>query len=1220
MSDVSALLALEQNLALMAGAGAGKTYNLVTLCLHLLGGARADATPLRTSQLCLLTFTDKAAAELKDRLRSRLDRLAREEAPEAELAPLRASYARLGRAMPPPAFWRKVRDDLGAALIGTFHSLCVQLLRRAPAGFGVDPSFQLLDEREAQRLVEDTAERLVLDALEAGQSAPVVELCRELSFTGRGRALGLVRYLCEVYAKLREEGVEPRAVRISDEAAARAELEERLATCRRLLSEALEADREKGRFAAALGRARNALEGLRFSNFLEPGRWRELQRALSSEPGLTRTRDARAELVQAVLGRPREPGLAEHYAACLVAPHERAFVELLVLLGAKHRDALSRRGVLDFSGLLVLTRNLLRDHLSVRREVQERLKALLVDEFQDTNRLQLELVTLLAERREGAPRPLPLGDGEVGAEPAVLSLPLEPGFLCAVGDRKQSIYEFRGADVSVFERLARKIEQEGGARGYLQQNWRSSPPMIAFFNEVFAQVMRPSGAAREYEVAYAPQGDDLHPVRPALRDPPCVERLVFAPEESAERCREQDADAVARWIRHALSPNGPRLVVDGAAARQPRGGEIAILFRRFTYVESYRQALTRLGIPHRVLRGRGFYGAQEVLDLAALLSLIADPTDAVAFAVVLRSPLVGLCDASLLKVAVAGGDRLSLSAAQRPDALGRFAFPPDEAERLSRLLRLYPRLRKERDRLGIRPLLQVALEETGYRVALAGTPYGEQGLANVDKLLELAARWDSDGIGECAAFARELAGLAAAEPAEAQADVLDAADPRAVQLLTIHQSKGLEWPVVVVPDLAAQRANENAHIRFDRSLGLSIRPWIPDGESGPSPRFLRVSQELSYRAQAEHRRLLYVALTRAKDHLVLSGQTRNPKGTWRALLDAAIDGSPTLKRTVRDVEVESLPSSAAVPAEEPAADAAARARVEGALARVRARPPAQPSGVVLPVTHLQDYFTCPRRYLYAHQVGLSEFPVVFELDEGDGLGAPDGERGRSAADRRLRGTIAHRLLEQVDLWKARGAPDVLREQLEELLWLEGLSPKDEDAQEIIRWVEGFVASDFAGRLVAAGPARVHRELPFMLRLAPPEPGLPAVHLKGQIDLLFEDEQGGATVVDYKASRRHPAGLDAYAFQLDCYALAARRMVQPNVPVKAGILFLREKAQELQLRQVPLDFAALERRLAQGGAELLRRAREHDWPGLPQAACTALRCGYQYRCHARTPAV
>ncbi|MGQ0503909.1 MAG: PD-(D/E)XK nuclease family protein, partial [Myxococcaceae bacterium] len=465
---------------------------------------------------------------------------------------------------------------------------------------------------------------------------------------------------------------------------------------------------------------------------------------------------------------------------------------------------------------------------------------------------------------------------------------------------------------------------------------------------------------------------------------------------------------------------------------------------------------------------------------------------------------------------------------------------------------------------------------------------------------------DADGTGGCAAFARELIALADADPTEAQADVLDAGDPRAVQLLTIHQSKGLEWPIVVVPDLAAQRANETARVRFDRALGLSIKPWVPDQGVAQSPRFSQFVQEQSLRTQAEHRRLLYVALTRARDQLVLSGQTTRSKGTWRGWIDAAIDARPALRALVRDVDVESLPREPAPPPAKVPASVSQLARVDRVIEHVRQPLALRPAGVVLPVTQLQDYFTCPRRYLYAHQVGLSEFPVVFDLDGGE----PDDTTGRSPGDRRLRGTLAHRLLEQVDLWKLRGKPEVLRKQLEGLLWAEGLAAKSEDAVEIIQWVESFLASDFAGRLAKAGAPRVHRELPFLLRLG----DAPAVHLKGQIDLLFEDEEGGATVVDYKASRPHPAGLDAYRFQLDCYALAARRFVQEGVSIRTGIVFLRGSDREPQLRQGSADFPALEQTLYSGAVELLERSRTHAWPGLERSACEALRCGYQYRCH------
>jgi ATP-dependent helicase/nuclease subunit A len=909
LNSERSFLALEQNLALMAGAGAGKTHALITLCLHLLGGARSGHAPLTPSQLCLLTFTDKAAGELRSRLRERLDPLATGTARPGSEPELESSFASLGQPFPPRELWRKVRDDLGAATVGTFHSLCVQLLRRAPAGSGIDPHFELLEERDAEALLVDTAERLVLDALEAGDRQ-LEELTRELGFRGDGRSL--VDCLVTVFGKVREEGVAPLDVPLSDPREAQAEFDLAVRELRAQANQARASysDTQRAQYAPLVEALDALLDGLTLHSFLE--RFPRMLRVLEEAPNLVRTQKGAADHLKALAwGIPgkREKkiiGLGERYAGWAIVPYERAFLALLGRLQQNHRAELQRRGVLDFSELVISARDLLRDHLPLRAELQARYRALLVDEFQDTNRLQLELVSLLAEAREGAPRPvtdpLPHGDGDARTS-QLLELPLQPAFLCAVGDRKQSIYEFRGADVAVFEVLAGRIEREGGVRAHLQSNWRSSPPLLEFFNRFFATLLRAPERPRDYDVAYA-EGDDLFAKRPAEAPGPAVDRLLYAPTEDddAETCRAADADVVARHLASLLESKLPVKPRGDAPWRPLQGGDVAILFRRFTHLETYRQALVRCGVPHRVVRGRGFYGAQEVLDLASLLALLADPDDALSLAAVLRSPLVAISDSALLQLALPeepdgkGGLRLRRAFARRSGIEG------PEGARLDRFAALFPRLRAERDRLGLRTLLEVTLAETGYREALAGAPFGEQALANLDKLLALAERRDRAGRGDCAAFAREVLELADRDPTEAQADVVDAGDPRAVQLLTIHQSKGLEWPVVFVPDLASRRRAVTEQVLFDRQLGLALKPFLREQEISSSPQYRRVAEERGRREEAEYRRVLYVAFTRARERLVLSGAVpRPPASGWRTLDEAlAGDARPrTLARRSR---------------------------------------------------------------------------------------------------------------------------------------------------------------------------------------------------------------------------------------------------------------------------------------------------------------------------------
>ena len=1202
--ESSAIYGLEQNLSLMAGAGAGKTHSLVTLCLHLLGGARADGRALQPGRLWMLTFTDKAASEMRARLSQRLDALARG-SDEAE-AMLRSGFARHGHSFPPKEFWRGVRDGLGMAAIGTFHSLCAQLLRGAPAGSGVNPDFQLLDERDALELLENVAERMVLQRLEQ-EDRQVIGLCRELGFKGRDRAEGLVDHLCAVLGKARE-AVPLESIPISRLETCLQDLELEISRGEQLVGEAIALDSSRGgRFEEVLGACRHALHGMTVQNFCEPKRFPALRQAIAAEPNLAKQHNH----FGGVLKQLRSLGIAndgrltleDYFGGCAVVPYETAFRDLLVDLEQRYRGELAKRGVLDFSDLLIRTRDLLRDQPLARRQVQEQVQALLVDEFQDTNRMQLEIVTLLAEERSGGPRaigPRELADGQV---------PLEPGFLCIVGDAKQSIYEFRGADVAVIGRMAAKIEQEGGWRCFLRQNWRSEPALLDCFNRISSELMQSTPPLRDYEIAYRRVRDDQQPVRSARGAGPAIDWLVFEPEETAEDCRSQDAALLAGRIHQLLAPDSCFAIeLENAKRRSLRGGDIAILLRRFSFLEGYRQALIRLGIPHRVYRGKGFYGAQEVLDLASLLSLVADPGDALAFAAILRSPWVALSDASLFRLSIACGGRLSLRGAQ---AATQLELPAEEQRRLARFLKLYPTLRRERDRLGIRVLLRGALDETGYRVGVAGSPFGEQTLANIDKLLEMAGRWDATGKGDCGTFARRILALADSDPSEGQADVIEAGDARAVQILTIHQAKGLEWPVVAIPDLGAQRNRGQGRVLFDRDLGLAIKPWIgPDSEATGSPRAQQIAAELARRDDAEYVRLLYVAMTRARDRLILSGQTRRQAGTWRAMLERILAGNPALRSEVQTLGPKDLEVSRTSVPDPPAPKLAPSIEADRALNRVRAPRRPVPARVVLPVTHLQDFFLCSRRFHYAHQASLSEYPL--------GLGfAASPERG--LRDSKAQGILAHHLLESANLSLLRGEKPDLQAHLESLIWSQGFDPKAREASEVLQWVEGFMRTAFAARLAAADPERVHRELPFLLQLCRGKG--PEVFLKGKIDLLFEDEAGFATLLDYKTSVRNPEGLTAYSFQLASYALAARRLVKESVPLRTGIVFLRDPLPEPEIQlATEMDLNAFEARLFQGAIQLLECTAKSEWPGLAQLQCEAIHCGYQYRCHSKAAAV
>ena len=1158
--ELPAGLRLERNLAILAGAGAGKTYSLVTMCLHLLGGARTGHAPIACSELGLLTFTEKAADEMRSRLRERLDGLAEGRGDEPAL---HESFEAAGLNFPPPRRWRAIRDELGAATIGTFHSLCTQLLRRAPPNTSVSAHFELLDERDARALLRDLVERTLLGRVERGSSLRT--LVAEIGF---GR---LVEGLVPIATRIREEGVQPDYVPVADGKMLRALFTTELETFKSQLRN-VEASKpqQRERHPVAMGIAL----GLTWDNF--ETEHQRLGEALKKVHGWQHLRDA----VEAI---------AQIYGACVVAPFEAEVRGLLVEVATAHEEALTSRGVLDFTGLLVQARNLLRDYPEARVDAQRRFKALLVDEFQDTNRLQLELVLLLAEQRQGGPRPV--SQAFEAQHHEIVQLPQERGFLAVVGDRKQSIYEFRGADVSVFEVMARAIEANGGGRAYLRHSRRSTAPLLDVLNAGFTRALGPKAASdppTDFEVVYAPAQDDLTAVR--QRAPRGIALLQLedskrgADKLDAQAQRAADADAVSRALSHGLSGGWTVLEGKDELERPARGGDVALLFQRFTQLEVYRQALVRHGVRHRVVRGRGFYGAQEIVDLASLLAVLADPDDAISLSAVLRSPLVGLTDAQWVGLARPrdGSHRWQLDSRRV-----LLVDLPELPERVRAFKERYAALRAERDRLGLRSLLRVVLEVFEYRVSVAAGPFGEQALANLDKLLVLATTRESRGVG-VSAFARELLELADDAPKEAQGEVVDELDLEAVTLCTVHQAKGLEWPIVVLPDLPTLPRNETAAVRFDRTLGLSV--VRPRGATEFRSRSAtEISNQLSRRARAENLRLLYVAMTRARDRLVLglrpSASTVN---TWAHDLGAFFALRVSGER-VEHLDVAALALRKPEPAK---VVPGSREEVAALIAKVRAPRASTTAALVLPVTQLQDLVSCRRRFHFAHQVGLSEEGVRGEwLDE---------ETSRDE-DVRERGTAVHRLLELTPL-DAIATP-TLGPALREVKRTAGLAL----TEEALGWVERFWNTSFGRSLQNA---RVHRELPFAFRL--PGGDGPALIIRGQIDLLVEREDE-LLVIDYKTSTRPAAGLEPYRFQLGCYALAARRFITGLRPLKAGIVFLRDERPEPQFL-TGFEPNALFAPLAVESAGLAEAQRTGIWPGQPRPRCEALGCGYVYRCH------
>jgi ATP-dependent helicase/nuclease subunit A len=1104
---------------IQAGAGTGKTHSLVELCIELLGGR----DPLPPARLCAVTFTEKAAAELKGRIRSRVDVL-------AECEPL----------------WRRVRRDLGLAQIGTIHSLCGQILRRHAAAAGIDPGFSVLDETQARRLLREACEIVALRALEGALGPDLREgsrrLCAEMGLRTQGKfGAGLADEMAALLAKLGETGTSPlkllreAQVALDDDARARRQLDRAMANLRAAL--------------VASGKEAPPLPGPALETY-PPGQlaqaWREVRRCsplnLRSQGTDKEAIAAAKEAFEAVLNADagvRATALARDLAA------------LADCAGQRHRELKAREGALDFDDLTRCCRELLVDDAVARAAERERVGALLVDEFQDTSRAQIEIFEQLA-----------------GDRPVIV-----------VGDRKQSIYEFRGADVAGAQAYAGRLLSGGAERLVLGESRRSRPALVDFANLLFGRAL----ASRDEPFDTPFSADDaLTAFRERGPDGPCAELLDV---EGAGV--EAEAEIVAARIAALLAPGAPERVYDrGEIPRAVRGGDVAVLLRKFTNLEAFRRAFLRRRVPHLVYKGRGFHGSREVMDLVALLAAAVDPDDDLALASVLRAPFGPLSDDALILLS------------QRRWSLDDAAdLAADDAEALARMRNLLLALRREADRLGPASLLEAALSGTDYVAACAGGLHGEQAAANVDKLLGLAREAEVRG-DSVRSFLAELRQLADEEAREAEAAVVEERDPHAVRLLTVHAAKGLEFPVVFVPECAAPSFNPSSErVLRDAELGFTVKARGADGKRRWGAHGESLSQRRRSRELAQSRRLFYVAVTRARDLLVLSGRAARKEESWRLWLDQV--ANEARERGLLRIVREPAPAQALVtsgPPVEPENAGALQPADDADLARIEAEAPAAQVTISAPVTQLADAEACPRRYQLLHELRLEERP-----DPEHPLPDPlDDEPGSPAT---ALGTLAHRLLELVPL---QAGPAERRAELEAVLRLEGEDPAAH--AEVLDAACAFLDSPLARQLAAAPASRLHRELRFTLRLS--RPGAPELLLRGQIDALLVGEQ--VTLVDYKFSQARDTA--RYAAQLDAYALAARELVSgAPLPVRTGIVFLRSKGAPF-VERAPAAAEQTRARLLDAAQAIAEGRRSGKWPLVEPARCREIGCGFIRRCH------
>jgi ATP-dependent helicase/nuclease subunit A len=1115
------------DLCVTAGAGSGKTRVLVERFVRLALDAGVSA-----DRILAITFTEKAAAEMKERIAQALE-------------------ARGGEG---------ARRAAEFAAVSTIDSFCARILRENALEASVDPHFTVLEELDADRLLEEAADAVLL-------ARPEAELAGLLSRTGipalaaRRGIPDLPKTLCELYKKVRATGMAVEPATLSPPAfrePAGGDLRSALEEVRRLLETGAltPLQIEKGRALLPLV---SEVEGI-------GGSTAEMAAEFARLAARTRLPGSQNERLKSAL-----QGVQDALSKCLaerledeVRPLRALFGELLLELDQGYEARKRAAASLDFADLGWKARALLAGSPAVRRRLARRFRHIFVDEFQDTNPLQKEIIDRLREEN----------------------------CLFATGDPKQSIYGFRDADVGIIARFRRAVEP---VRGHvsLTDNFRSRPEIVDFANRLFASSLWRPGEVG-FEAMTAAADFSAKPI-------PSVEFLL-ADGTSAEEGRRSEAETLAARLEELVEDRTVRVTRrDSERAGAPLSyGDVAILFRSTTGMRLYERALADRQIPYFVQKGRGYFQTQEVRDLVNLVRVLDNPRDDAHLAAVLRSPLCGLDEDDLyLLCRRAPGtpprkliENLSARADQLPESRRR------------RLRALADRLGRLRMRQGQGPLW-MALDEviSATRLTEAALVHfdGKRRLANLKKVVELVRHWEARGSASLPELVETLEAAAAPEVRESEVTI-EASGDDAVQLMTVHAAKGLEFPAVVLADLGREEKAESHREIFRRDLGLGIPLQDPEtGLRGLHPASYAAARRALKEAEAqEENRLLYVAVTRAQEHLILSGWRKKGKAASRSWLKAMLDGlggeeslrtDPALRwgQGSADAEARVRRTSlldrhgeqvaAGAPLPEIPESAAARRAAARLLRRIALPlPPAPDAPCLTTTTEIVQHRVCPRRYHLRYLLAAPAREPSRRADGGEPSGA-EGQDDEIPAD--LLGDRVHRILaEEPDSPKVREI-------------LAALSAGDRIVA--LRQVETFRGS-LLGREAAAGAAM--KEVAFAIRRN-------EAMIRGQIDLILTGPDGGLKLIDYKTSRIAAAevkekALD-YELQLRIYALAAREILGRRV-ASACLYFLEPNV----VQPVEVTPAALEEAEA-SIVSFFEAHRSRAFPQNPARHCFS--CGY-----------
>ncbi|MBW3583055.1 MAG: UvrD-helicase domain-containing protein [Euryarchaeota archaeon] len=1180
-------LRLDRNLAVTAGAGTGKTWVLTERYVRLLADPEQAVGP---ADILAVTFTRKAAAEMRDRIAKEVRKRVR--------AARDASDAEAYRT------WLRHRRALADATITTIHGLAAEIVRDHALEAGTDPDFRILEGAAENEMLTEA----VRDAVRAATGetrarlaglltvrAPstldelLMHMLKDRPFARNWRAT-LDLYDDETLLSRCLEHMLPFGEAMADRAlveieaavsgilgfGARAEHATtqiffgRLGACRTARQGTLA---EKGQALCDLHAHITTKDGIFYAKSHSAiGTKAEWQRLADLETGERVLHDLES-LFGALLGDAKFPALPGDLDAAMLGDM-RALAEVFDDALARYTDQKNVRGTLDHQDLLEAAARIL-DREWLARPLRARWRHLLVDEFQDTDALQWAIVHALAKDDTPPPaRPEPTrwttaadleGDPPIGLVEvdelvgATEARPeIGPDRLFIVGDEKQSIYSFRGADVTVYQDSRKAVraanERHGVARRPvlkddeeadepdaderlglvgLETNFRSLPNIVKFTNGLFDRLFAPEHGEKHmaYEASPAPlaahrRGDDGHAgsirllVSPADPQAMADAGLMTGPSTRLSPVEFAVRAVVDRIVQDADGPE-PLVVEDDDGRRPAVYDDVAVLVARRKLVPELVRALRESGVPHTVAGGRGFWDAQEVWDTIGFLAVLADPSRDIELVGLLRSPFFAWTDAALVRLrqidtedagrGMSAWRRLKAAAASGADLGGRDEAPVSPAE----VVDLIGRLRRRAGRDPSAVVLEEALVASGYLAASGADERRAQTVHNIEKFLDIVRDIEAREGVHPGRTVRALESILESDLDEGEAHVPIEAG-HGVRILTVHAAKGLQFPIVVVPEL--DRTLQYGHLPTafrggpvgDLTL-VAAKVRGEDGELHDTALYAALRDDNVRRGRAEAKRLLYVATTRARDHLMLAGrsprfvpdgETRTPKSphrkeakSWMDWVEGVLGLDQETYLSLLAAQHEAVRSLDDVPYlldVTPAAAEPLRARLQAAPVD-EVLPPHAPVTIGVPArltvvspSAMEVHAACPARFRYRHVDGIRE---------------PRPTRAVRATEEHatLIGDLVHQALE-TGATSAHPVPDAVMRRAHRRARAIGRDPETTLAT-VRRHVENALA-----RL--AGRDALH-EVAIDRRIGD------GIHVRGRLDRIERDGDGWV-VTDYKS--------------------------------------------------------------------------------------------------------